>query len=143
MQELFLHGTITTSQAKASAIKGTVDKIINLAKNKTTQRLIQSFFSNKLLQDRVINEIAPKLTGRTSGYTSSMKVRVQEGDRTTLVKMSLIGLEQLKPLEKISRAKESKVVSKELPKKQVAKTIEVKTKILKSTKKATTKSTKK
>lgn len=98
MQELFLHGTITTSVAKASAIKGTVDKVINLAKNKTTQRIIQSFFSDKLLQDRIINEIAPKLNNRTSGYTSSMKVKVQQGDRTTLVKMSLIGMEELKPL---------------------------------------------
>lgn len=97
MQELFLHGTITTSIAKASAIKGQVDNIINLAKNKTSQRLIQSFFSNKLLQERIINEIAPKLSNRNSGYTSFMKVKVQEGDRTILVKMSLIGLEELKP----------------------------------------------
>lgn len=101
MQELFLHGTITTSKSKAAAIKGTVDKIINLAKNKNSQRLIHSFFADKLLQDRLIKEIAPKLQNRTSGYTSTMKVGIRAGDRTTLVRMSLIGLEELKSPKKV------------------------------------------
>ena len=113
IQELFLHGTITTSQAKASAIKGTIDKIINLAKNKNSQRLLQSFFTNKLLQERLTKEIAPKLENRTSGYTSLVKMSVQQGDRTTLVNMSLIGLEELKPLERVKEVK--KTISKTAP----------------------------
>ena len=118
MQELFLHGTITTSQAKAAAIKGTVDKIINLAKNKNSQRLLQSFFANKLLQDRLVKEIAPKLQNRTSGYTSQVKVLVRSGDRTTLVKMSLIGLEELKPLEKVTSKTPIKEVKKSISEKK-------------------------
>src|SRR5689334_2388666 len=81
MQELFLHGTITTSKSKASAIKGEVDKVINLAKSKTSQNLVQNVFSNKQLTDRIIKEIAPKLQNRNSGYTSLMKVGVRDGDR--------------------------------------------------------------
>lgn len=96
-RELFLRGAITTSHSKAAAIKGMVDKIINLSKNKNSQRLIHSFFNDNLLQERLIKEIAPMMQNRTSGYTSVMKIGVQAGDRTTLVKMSLIGLEQLKP----------------------------------------------
>ncbi len=100
VQELIIHGTITTTEARAKAIKGQVDKIITLAKNKTSQRLLQAYFTNRDLQDRLVNDILPKLGARTSGYTSSVKMGIREGDRTTLVKMSLIGAEQLKPLEK-------------------------------------------
>jgi len=107
VQELVLHGTITTTESKAKAIKGLVDKIINLAKSersssssKNTKRLLQAYFSNKLLQERLVSEIAPKLNNRVSGYTSTVRMGVREGDRTTLVKMSIIGSENLKPLEK-------------------------------------------
>lgn len=106
VQSLFTFGTITTSASKASVIKGMVDKIINQAKQKNTQRLLQAYLNDKLLQERLIKEIAPKLQNRVSGYTSMVKVGIREGDKTTLVKMSLIGLEELKPLEKVTSKKE-------------------------------------
>jgi len=114
VQELFLHGTITTTEAKAKAVKGLIDKIITLAKSKTSKRLLQSYFVNPLLQERLVKEIAPKLSGRNSGYTSLMKMGIREGDRSLMVKMSLIGAEELKPLEK-------KVVKEEKVEKKVVK----------------------
>ena len=96
VQELLLHGTITTSQAKAKALKGQIDKIINLAKSKNSKRLLQAYFAQDL-QDRLVKEILPKLGTRTSGYTSMIRMGVQAGDNTTVVKMSLIGAEELKP----------------------------------------------
>lgn len=109
VHSLFLHGTIETSEAKAKAVKGLVDKVINLAKSKNTQRLLQSYFSNKLLQERLIKEVAPKLEGRTSGYTSLVRLGSRLGDQTMMVKMSLIGAEQLKPLEKVTKKTKEKV----------------------------------
>ncbi|MBI3103394.1 50S ribosomal protein L17 [Candidatus Daviesbacteria bacterium] len=105
VQELFLHGNLTTSEAKAKAIKGLADKIINLAKSKNSQRLLQAYFSNKLLQERLIKEIAPKLGNRISGYTSMIRMGAREGDSTTVVKMSIIGAEELKPLEQVTSNK--------------------------------------
>lgn len=105
VQQLVLHGTITTTEAKAKAVKGLVDKIINLAKSKNSQRLLQAYFSNKLLQERLIKEIAPKLENRISGYTNLIRMGVREGDRSTLVRMSIIGNEDLKPLEKVTAKK--------------------------------------
>ncbi|MBI2597302.1 50S ribosomal protein L17 [Candidatus Daviesbacteria bacterium] len=99
VQLLILHGTIITSESKAKAIKGLVDKVINLAKDKNSQRLLQSYFTNGLLQERLVKEIIPKLNSRVSGYTTTVRIGVREGDRTTLVRMSLIGVEQLKPLK--------------------------------------------
>lgn len=99
VQELFLHGSITTTKSKAKAVKGLVDKIINLAKNKNTQRLLQTYL-NKDLQERLIKQIIPKLENRVSGYTGLVRIGVRSGDQTMMVKMSLIGAEELKPLTK-------------------------------------------
>lgn len=62
VQQLLLHGTITTSKARAKAIKGLVDKTINLTKNKGT---------------------------RKSGYTQLVRLGTRLGDQTMMVKMSL------------------------------------------------------
>ena len=102
VSSLFTFGTITTSEAKAKAIKGMVDKIINLAKSKNSKQLLLSYFANKALEERLIKEIAPKLGNRNSGYTSLIRVGTQSGDQSMAVKMSLIGAEQLKPFEKVT-----------------------------------------
>lgn len=121
VQELVLHGTITTSESKAKAIKGLVDKIITLAKNersssssKNSQRLLSAYFVNKALQERLVKDIVPKLGIRVSGFTSMVRMGTREGDRTTLVKLSIIGSENLKPLEK-------KLVAKKTARKRVSK----------------------
>lgn len=105
LKSLFTDGTIQTSEAKAKAIRGLVDKIVNLAKDKTSHHLLPSYMVNKDLQERLVKEIAPKLGGRTSGYTSFVRLGTRLGDQTMMVKMSLIGVEQSKPLEKVSSKK--------------------------------------
>lgn len=110
VSSLFTYGTITTSENKAKAIKGLVDKIINLAKNKNTQRLLQTYL-NKDLQERLIKQIIPKLENRVSGYTGLVKVGVRSGDQTVMVKMSLIEAEELKPMKKEVKTQNSKVKS--------------------------------
>ena len=127
VQELFIHGHLTTSEAKAKAIKGLVDKVINQAKSKNSKNLIKSFFANKLVEERVLKDIAPKMQNRTSGYTSSLRLGVREGDRTMVVKMSLIGIEELKPLEKVTSDKRQETSKKtEKVEKEVAKLAPVK-----------------
>ncbi|MEK7616712.1 MAG: bL17 family ribosomal protein [Patescibacteria group bacterium] len=101
LNSLFLYGTIETSEANAKAVKSLVDKVINLAKKKHSQARLQSFINDKNLQDRVIKEIIPKLGSRNSGYTSLIKLGRRLGDQTMVVRMSLIGAEELKPLEKV------------------------------------------
>ena len=100
VQSLFTYGTIETTDSKVKSIKGLVDKLINLAKNKNTQHMIQSFFTTKSLQERIIKEVAPKLSDRQSGYTSTVRIGNRAGDNTMVVRMSLINNEQLKPFEK-------------------------------------------
>ena len=116
VHSLFLHGTITTTETKAKAIKGLVDKVINLAKNKHTQRFLQSYLINKNLQKRLIKEIVPKLDDRVSGYTSLLRLGERPGDKSVLVRMSLIGNENLKPLEQLT-SKQTEEIKKPVVKK--------------------------
>lgn len=105
VQALLIHGTIQTSQTKAQAIKGLFDKIVNLAKNKNTHRLLSAFLTQKDLEERLIKEIAPKLSDRTSGYISTVNITSRQGDNTRMVRMSIIGSEKLEPIKKIKKQK--------------------------------------
>lgn len=120
---LITYGTIQTSETKAKAIKGLVDKVINLAKDKKTQEKFQSIVTDKILQNRLTGEIIPKLGTRVSGYTKTVKIGTRLGDQTTMVRMSLIGAEDLKPIktEKVSRGERVPQVSQGKDKKQVEK----------------------
>lgn len=124
VHSLFSYGTIETSESKAKAVKGLVDKIINLAKNKNTQHLLQTYLVSKDLQQRLIKEIAPKLSDRVSGYITMLRIGTRAGDRSTMVRVSLIHNEQLKPIEKAPKVSEVKsVVSKSVTgKKKTART---------------------
>lgn len=87
---LILYGQIKTTQAKAKAIKGLIDKIINQAKNPVTRRLMQAFLVSKKIQEKLIKEIVPLLKSRTSGYTSIVKVGQRQGDGAMMVRISLL-----------------------------------------------------
>ncbi len=113
VRSLFSYGTIQTSEVKAKAIKGLVDKIINSAKsNSKSASLVQSFVADKGLRERLIKEIVPKLGSRTSGFTRTIRMGTQLGDQATIVKMSLIGAEELKPIESKSRIKNQELSKK-------------------------------
>lgn len=112
VHSLLSHGTIQTSEAKAKAIKGLVDKIINLAKDKQSQHRLQSFVTDKDIRERLVKEIVPRLGARTSGFTSMVKLGTRLGDQTMMVRMSLIGAEELKPLERVSEVLKVSKVSK-------------------------------
>ncbi len=112
VRSLFTYGTIQTSHTKAKAIKGLVDQLITSARKPNSQNLIQSVLANKALSDRVIKEIAPKMGSRVSGYTSMMKMGTRPGDQTMMVKMSLIGSESLKPLDKKATGKRQQATDK-------------------------------
>lgn len=99
VRALLLHGTIQTSSAKAKSVKGLVDKIINLAKDKRTD-ILKTVVTDKSLRDRLIRDIVPKLGVKTSGFTSMVRLGKRPGDQTMMVRMSLIGAEKLEPVEK-------------------------------------------
>lgn len=97
MISLVLHGKISTSEAKAKAIKGDVDKLITYVKNDpdNAKRLIMMRIPNEAVADKIITEIAPKFAKRPGGYTRILKLgeRVKDGSRQVLMSWT----EEVKP----------------------------------------------
>lgn len=89
---LIEHGEIKTTEAKAKAIKGLVDKLITKAKSGSVhaRRLIGSFLNRRSIVNRLVDTVAPQLTKRTSGYTRIIKLGRRQGDRAMMVKMQLV-----------------------------------------------------
>jgi large subunit ribosomal protein L17 len=114
VQSLLIHEKIQTTETKAKAIKGLIDKIINQAKTESTRRLVSQFLVSKKTQERLITELLPRLSGRNSGYTSTVKIGQRLGDGAMLVSMSLLLSEQKKaekkPLTKEAQKEEAPVI---------------------------------
>ncbi len=90
VQSLLLSESIETTEAKAKAVKGLVDKLINQAKSPATRRLVHQFIISKSLSEKLIKDIAPRFKDRNSGYTTVVKVGKRVGDSANIVRMSLV-----------------------------------------------------
>lgn len=111
MTELFDHGRITTTEAKAKAIRGEAEKMITIAKRglkavktaegetaETAGRLKQAN-ARKLLEGRLdgnkvvrklFEEIAPRYEERKGGYTRILKLGPRKGDAAEMVILELV-----------------------------------------------------
>jgi large subunit ribosomal protein L17 len=90
VQSLILSESIQTTEAKAKAIKGLVDRIITQAKSPATRRLVNQFLVSKQTQEKLVKELLPRLKDRQSGYTSIIKLGSRQGDGAMMVKMTLL-----------------------------------------------------
>ncbi len=90
VQSLILAEQIQTTQAKANAIRGLVDKLVNQAKTPQATKLFDQFSNQKKIGEKLIKEIAPRFSDRNSGYTSIVKLGKRLGDGAMLVKMSFV-----------------------------------------------------
>ena len=91
-RSLFLHGKISTTEAKAKAIQPIAEKLITRAKkqNLHSRRIIHAFFNDKVVTSRLVDLIAPQLGGRESGFTRIRKVGTRKGDNTLMATISLV-----------------------------------------------------
>jgi large subunit ribosomal protein L17 len=74
--EVIDHGKIKTTQTKAKAIKGYVEKLVTLAKEDTVhnRRLAYKKLNNKAAVTKLFTEVAPKFKERKGGYTRIVKL---------------------------------------------------------------------
>lgn len=98
VQALIISEKIETTQARAKAIKGLVDQLINQAKSPSTRRLVSQFLTTKSISDKLIKDLTPRLKSRNSGYTSVIKMGKRLGDGSEMVQMKLL-------LEEVKKAK--------------------------------------
>ena len=85
---LILNGRIKTTEAKAKAIKGEVDKIITKVKKGVDKAryLLQGQLPKEAIE-KVISEIAPRFNRRRGGFTRIVRVGRRFYDNASMVLM--------------------------------------------------------
>ena len=70
------HGKIKTTQTKAKALKGFVEKLVTIAKEDSVhnRRLAFSKLNNKEAVTKLFTEVGPKFKERNGGYTRIIKL---------------------------------------------------------------------
>ncbi len=76
------HGKIQTTDAKAKALRGFVERLITLGKKDTVQARRQAYrvLQNRTLVQRLFTHIAPQYIDRPGGYTRIVKLGFRKND---------------------------------------------------------------
>ena len=103
--QLFEHGKITTTEAKAKRVQPLAERLIAKAKRGDlhNRRQVLSTITDKGVVHVLFTEIAPKLADRDGGYTRITKVGPRKGDNSPMAVLELV-LEEVKPKAKAKKA---------------------------------------
>ena len=89
---LIQHKRITTTVAKAKALRMYVEPLITKAKDDTThsRRVVFSYLQDKEAVSELFREIATKIASRPGGYTRILKTGTRLGDNSEMCIMELV-----------------------------------------------------
>lgn len=89
---LIEHGSIETTLPKAKEIRPYVEKLVTKAKKGDlhSRRLILARLHNVSTAHKLVDEIAPKLAARSSGYLRIERTHVRRGDDAQLARISFV-----------------------------------------------------
>ncbi len=98
VRELYLHGRIITTEAKARAIRADAEKLITKAKNGLSDanarvhasRQLVAYLNDKTITKKVFDEIAPRFASRNGGYTRMIKIGKRHGDAAEMAIIELV-----------------------------------------------------
>lgn len=90
--QLFEHGAIRTTDAKAKLLRPYAEKIITKAKSGTLadRRNVAKLIPNKEIISVLFDDIAPKVADRNGGYTRIIKLENRKGDNAPMSQISLV-----------------------------------------------------
>lgn len=91
-ESLVLHESIITTKAKAKALQQVIEPLVTKAKkNREVDReKINSVLYTGKAVFKLINQIAPKYTGRQGGYTRVTKIGYRMNDKAEKVKIEFV-----------------------------------------------------
>lgn len=101
------HKRITTTLAKAKALKKFVEPLITRAKNDTTtsRRVVFRYLQNKYAVKELFGAVAEKVGNRPGGYTRIIKLGTRQGDAAEIAFIELVDFDE-------NMAKTSKAAAK-------------------------------
>ena len=94
---LILHKRITTTVAKAKALRKYIEPIITKSKNDTThsRRVVFSYLQDKNAVRELFDEISDKVVNRPGGYTRIIKLGNRQGDNAEICLIELVDYNEL------------------------------------------------
>ena len=89
---LIEHKRITTTLAKAKALRVYVEPLITKSKNDTThsRRVVFSYLQNKEVLAELFRDVAEKVANRPGGYTRIIKLENRLGDNAEMAMIELV-----------------------------------------------------
>ncbi|MBC8319925.1 MAG: 50S ribosomal protein L17 [Bacteroidetes bacterium] len=94
---LILHKRITTTVAKAKALRGYVEPLITKSKDDTThsRRVVFSYLKDKFAVTELFRNISGKVAERPGGYTRIIKLGKRLGDSAEMAMIELVDFNEL------------------------------------------------
>ena len=110
------HKRITTTLAKAKALKKFVEPLITRSKNDTTtsRRVVFRYLQNKYAVKELFGAVAEKVGNRPGGYTRIIKLGTRQGDAAEIAFIELVDFDE-------NMAKTSKAAAKKTRRSRKAK----------------------
>ncbi len=110
------HKRITTTLAKAKALKKFIEPLITRAKNDTTtsRRVVFRYLQNKYAVKELFGAVAEKVGNRPGGYTRIIKLGTRQGDAAEIAFIELVDFDE-------NMAKTSKAAAKKTRRSRKAK----------------------
>ena len=95
---LFAAEAITTTEAKAKALRPLAEKLITKAKKAQDEgpmrvhriRQIQGYLGDREMTHKLVNDVAPRYTDRNGGYTHILKLGARQGDAAEMAGIELV-----------------------------------------------------
>lgn len=107
---LIVHKRISTTLAKAKALRMYVEPLLTKAKNDTThsRRVVFSYLQDKAAVSELFREIAEKIADRPGGYTRILKTGNRLGDNAEMCIIELVDFNEAMLAAKEETAKPKK-----------------------------------
>ncbi|MBB1501481.1 50S ribosomal protein L17 [Propioniciclava sp. MC1683] len=112
--QLFEHGRITTTEAKAKRVRPLAEKLITKAKRGDlhSRRVVLRTITDKGVVHVLFTEIAPTMAERDGGYTRITKIGNRQGDNAPMAVIEIVS----ETVEESRKAKAKASGSKAAPK---------------------------
>ena len=93
---LIMHKRITTTLAKAKALKMYVEPLITRSKDDSTnsRRVVFSYLQNKYALKELFGVVAEKVADRPGGYTRIIQLGVRKGDAAQIAFIELVDFDE-------------------------------------------------
>lgn len=102
---LIQHKRISTTLAKAKALRVFVEPLLTKSKSDSThsRRVVFSYLQNKEIVTELFREVAPKIADRSGGYTRIIRTGYRLGDNAEMCMIELVDFNEVYNTDRVKK----------------------------------------